>query len=85
MIDAFMGHKVPHWYPKYDTSWDWLMPVVEKISELGYEFQIDANETYFKECDGDYEIVASAFNGSVLGNTFEAVLQFIEWYNENKD
>jgi len=30
---------------KYHTSWDWLMPVVQKIESLGYVFTIqDDNE-----------------------------------------
>lgn len=69
---------------KYHTSWDWLMPVVEKIESLGYEFQITKEEAYFKDTDGDFEIVASAFNGSIMDNTYNAVVQFIEWFNENK-
>ena len=28
---------------KYHTSWDWLMPVVEKIESLGYEVLIGKN------------------------------------------
>lgn len=28
---------------KYDTSWDWLMPVVEKIEEFGYNVLIGFN------------------------------------------
>ena len=67
---------------KYHISWDWLMSVVNKISDLGFEFEIRAEETYFKDTS-EYEIVASAFNGSVLINTYNAVVQFIEWYNEN--
>ena len=29
LIQEFMGHKTPK---EYHTSWDWLMPVVEKIN-----------------------------------------------------
>jgi hypothetical protein len=27
----------------YDTSWDWLMPVVEKIESLGVKFWVKGN------------------------------------------
>jgi hypothetical protein len=27
-------------WAKYDTSWDWLMPVVEKIRETGYSNEV---------------------------------------------
>lgn len=26
---------------RFHSSWDWLMPVVEKIESMGYDFQID--------------------------------------------
>lgn len=30
---------------KFDSSWDWLMPVIEKIENSGYEFQIESRNS----------------------------------------
>ena len=45
---ASMTHILEREIPKYHTSWDWLMPVVEKIEKLkhdgfGYKVIIDDN------------------------------------------
>jgi len=66
---------------KYHTSWDWLMPVVEKIERLGFDFcimdgaifirrQYDYWETYQIIPDKKYAV-------------WLAVVEFIKWYNEN--
>jgi hypothetical protein len=69
---------------EYNTSWDWLMPVVEKIEKLGLG--------YFK-----YHYTWSYYNfkGNCLWyknnnekgimNLFFEVIEFIKWYNENKN
>lgn len=60
---------------RYDESWDWLMPVVEKIKSLGI-------------CYGDngYNFI-EAINRNLLecsiSGVFESCDQFIKWYNEN--
>ena len=51
IIAEFMGWKPNehHWCLngdkdlQYDTSWDWLMPVVEKIEALKYRVEISHN------------------------------------------
>ena len=30
-------------YLLFDKSWDWLMPVLERIEDMGYNFDIDIN------------------------------------------
>ena len=40
LIAEFMGAEGhPLDQMKYHTSWDWLMPVIEKIETLGYNFE----------------------------------------------
>ena len=72
----------------YHASWDWLMPVVEKIeTELNYEVLIgriysqvniigDEDNTISKWVCGDPK--------KKLEITYETICKFIEWYNENK-
>jgi hypothetical protein len=91
LIAEFMGSPVNYEYDrpypskkrvkvilKYDTSWDWLMPVVEKISELpnvySVEIHIDAtvrisSDSLFENLGGDIE------------SCYKTVVEFIKWYN----
>ena len=65
----------------YHSSWDWLMPVVQKIETLGY---------WFNRTDGDVTIVDNA--GGVVVNTpnsaggidmyCKAVVEFINEHNK---
>lgn len=56
---------------KYNSSWNWLMEVVKKIYDLRLE-----NEPVL--------IVRDALTDASLVGTFDAVVEFIEWYNEEK-
>ena len=58
---------------KFHTSWDWLMPVIEHILTI---------------CAEDDELEKYAvITDSVpfIDQTYFEVVQFIEWYNENKN
>ena len=66
---------------KYHLSWDWLMPVVEKIESLrdpngnAYRFTIDMCNAQIEETN--IEILGGAYK---LDTTYEAVVQFIKNY-----
>lgn len=66
---------------RYHTSWDWLMPVVEKIESLGYGVTI-----YRKGCHIN-DIGLFGVNGfnhkSKIEQTWLAVVEFIKWYNNH--
>ena len=74
---------------RFHESWDWLMPVVEKIESLGYEFTIVENRckvsknTVCSLCH--HHSVEELFHietiGSKLDTTYDAVVQFINQYN----
>ena len=66
-------------YLKYHKSWKWLMPVVEKIEDMGCEVVMT---------NGECTISADGYYGKSLGKsrrsaTYDAVVKFIEWYNKN--
>tara|TARA_B110000977_G_C10706451_1_gene349481 strand:- start:214 stop:555 length:342 start_codon:yes stop_codon:yes gene_type:complete len=69
---------------KFHSSWDWLMPVVEKIENFGYEFIIVESRCYVKH-NTDHS-VEELFHietiGSKLDTTYDAVVQFINQYNK---
>ncbi len=64
---------------RYHSSWDWLMPVVEKIEA------VLKDETLFaKSLDANLSILnsnhASIFSPREI--VWEYVIQFITWYNQ---
>jgi hypothetical protein len=74
----------------YNKSWDWLMPVVEKIEETNFIKIVG------KYC-GINKTSANSFNNwvategvsftnpkSKIESTYKAVVKFIKWHNKNK-
>ena len=51
----------------FDTSWDWLMPVVEKILDISFQDEGDAEDFYsIRDCMPD------------INHTYKAVVEFIK-------
>lgn len=63
------GYKIQSTLLNFYRSWDWLMPVVEKIKEV--------NEDYPKELNN-----VSLFSKKI--EVCKAVVEFINQYNKNK-
>jgi len=65
------------------SHWEYLMPVVVKIQELGYPYLIsDCTCTFYEVWQ---EKMASHQHGETTRDAiYKAVVEFIEWYNENK-
>ena len=58
---------------KYNSSWDWLMPIVKKC--------------YYKAEDIEAEEWCVRIQTAVVSDlnaTYNEVIEFIKWYNENK-
>jgi len=71
----------------YHTSWDWLMPVVEKIESLGYEVQIRNTDCIiFQLLDTiKYKPIVDISSGNgKKDSTYIAVVEFIKDYNDGK-
>lgn len=76
---------------KYHSSWDWLMPVVEKIikeyrTDFCLEFgMISSRETFeaFIGSDGSYRSDGDDITSPIKA-TYEAVIAFIEWKNQQE-
>jgi hypothetical protein len=56
---------------KFDTDWNWLMQVVEKTLTVGD----DTNQ---------WDNVLNELQSVDIKNVYEACIEFIKWYNENK-
>lgn len=78
--------------PNYHTSWDWLMPVVEKIESFQdgedgdlmrghlYNFRIEQHFVYIFDAESMDDIIE--MNGdSKIDATYNAVVEFINQYN----
>lgn len=63
----------------YDSSWDWLMPVVEKIESLGFSVRIQDTECAIVDNGFDY-----CANGSKILCTYNCVINFIKYHNDSK-
>jgi hypothetical protein len=58
---------------KFDSSWDWLMPVLSKILDLSFQDDGDEEDFYsIRDCVPD------------INHTHKAVVEFIKLYNLNK-
>ena len=70
----------------YNTSWDWLMPVVEEIESMGYEVIIAESRCKIKH-NTDHSI-DELLNVDIIGTkraaTYQAVLEFIKQLKERK-
>jgi hypothetical protein len=99
-LDRLEVDKGTHWdEAKYHTSWDWLMPVVEKIE--------NSKHSNYGEKIKFFVFSMAQFHCSIIGHTgirqpgcyyqtpygyeppskimavWEAVIGFIQWYNSN--
>ena len=69
---------------RFHESWDWLIPVVEKI-EKEYEVSIIDNECEICTTGYKIKVLVSVVSNSKIEAVYKAVIKFIEWYNENKE
>lgn len=74
-------------FAKYNTSWDWLMPVVIKMVSMDkyYIFRYGATAPYLEgnplcifSTTEEYDV------NFTLTSLYEEVIEFIKWYNKQK-
>jgi hypothetical protein len=74
---------------EYHLSFDWLMPVIEKIEGQGTIVEIwlclakscRITTTGFKK---PTIRIANTESNSLIDAVYEAVIEYIKWYNQNK-
>lgn len=79
-----MGHKRSPIDPSYamvdkllyNDSWDWLIPVIDKISDCPPNSK---EHYYWNEVDLDIRIFRASKD-----ETYNSILEYIKWYNANK-
>lgn len=72
-------------HTKYHKDWNQLMPVVQKIIGLGWQFQLNSygvsNDAKFINSENYIQNVAWS---TPLLATYNVVIDFIKFYNKNK-
>ena len=84
LIAEFMGAVGSPNEMKYHTSWDWMIPVIDKIKTLGYTF-----ERNYQRVDGDWQclivkgndIINQEFSNNSLDASYYVVSALINDYN----
>ena len=70
---------------KYDTDWNWLMTVVEKIESLNYSLEINKQEELDYQCliTKGNNIVIQNFNQIKIDAVYQAVVEFVKQIKNN--
>tara|TARA_R110000772_G_scaffold24943_4_gene65452 strand:+ start:2166 stop:2525 length:360 start_codon:yes stop_codon:yes gene_type:complete len=88
LLKCYMNNEL-----KYHKSWDWLMPVVEKIqslhetkTEFGTLIDISTTHVSIRCKDFKYSIDKISKNWKCfdINNLYKVIVEFIKWYNEQK-
>ena len=83
LIAVFMGvgkhyeAQSSNMFNQYHISWDWLMPVVEKILDITFS----DDETEISNSEYFYDIRDCVPN---INHTYRSIVEFINQYNKNK-
>lgn len=67
----------------FDTDWNWLMQVVEKINDLNNVVHISENNVKIVN-NTRGEVIVEVTKGSMIESTYTACIYFVKWYNLNK-
>ncbi len=80
------GPEMPESWLKYNIYWDWLMPVVEKMEDMGYCFTSDPwSHQLIEYGSGDEKIIIThEFDSktSKIEDLYYTVILFIKWHNQ---
>lgn len=72
---------------RFNISWDWLMPVVEKIETLenkdGYCYIVN-NQFALTKIQADQDIIVELTAIDKKMSIYKAVVEFIKWYNQQE-
>ena len=66
---------------KYNSDWNWLMEVVEKIESLGYRVTIVRHICRIDLTEESKLIISEDIKK--IEAVYTACLEFIKWYNKN--
>jgi hypothetical protein len=81
------NYSIGEWNLCYNKSWDWLMPVVEKIENTHHyqDFIIGGSRVEIKSFSAFDDCFEKLIDEeSKMEAVYVAIVEFIKWYNENK-
>lgn len=70
---------------KFKESWDWVMPIVEKIETLDkYRFDVEMRQSIITIYDKDNQedIIGIYDTDRKIDAVYNACISFIHWYNQ---
>ena len=67
----------------FHNDWNWLMQVVEKIESIGFTFETKKNWARITR-KGENIILRWEEDKTKIEAVYNACIEFIKWYNENK-
>ena|SRR6185436_10170478 len=72
---------------RFNSSWDWLMPVIERIDSLMPPIKMPQDLNALKEGNHGSEkfmdVIAVPLNTPIT-EVYKSVVEFIKWYNTQK-
>ena len=68
---------------KFHNNWNWLMEVVEKIESLGYWLNRINGDVWIVN-NNDKVIINNSMHQGGIEASYNAVVDFIKWYNIEK-
>jgi hypothetical protein len=74
----------------FDTDWNWLMVVVEKIENMEDEnrcskYNFEMVQTFVEIIDNNNsDTIVEIDKNTKIQATYKAVVEFIKWYNKQK-
>lgn len=71
-------------YLLFHLDWNWLMKVVERINDLNNVLSINENHVYITN-NVRSEVLVDVVAGDMLEATYNAVIEFINYYNKQND
>lgn len=72
-------------YLHFNSDWNRLMSVVEKIESLGFTIDITTCTVYINNFEESFkEIIGTSEKYSKIEAVYNGVVEFINWYNLNK-
>jgi len=88
VIAYFMGEK----YKTYHISWDFLMPVIERIENTPFQnnlynsegYSVEINACFCRISEDPITTISIGKGGSKIEATYKAVVGFIKWHNLKK-
>jgi len=85
IADFMYEETMPISQMEYHTSWDWLMPVVERIENLCFEFFIVESrcKVAHNSDNSIATILDSEGKSTKLNHTYSVVVEFINEHNKN--